>query len=65
MVAKLTVDFEENMNNGLHVKEAFDTLFNTVSKLVGLKDKRRLSAKDSNEALARLKAIDKVLQVIF
>ena len=65
LVAKLTVDFEENMNNDLHVKDAFDTLFNTVSKLVGLKDKRRSSAEDSNEALARLKAIDKVLQVIF
>jgi len=65
LVAKLTLDFEENMNNDPRVKDAFDTLFNTVSKLVTLKDKRKLSLKDSNEALAKLKAIDQVFQVIF
>ncbi len=65
LVAKLTVDFEENMNNDLHVKDAFDTLLDTVSKLAAFKDKRKLSVKDSNEATAKLKTIDQVLQVIF
>jgi cysteinyl-tRNA synthetase len=65
LVKKLRTDFEENMNNDLHVKAAFDSLYKTVLKLVKLKEKQRLSAEDSREALAKLKAIDYVLQVIF
>jgi cysteinyl-tRNA synthetase len=65
LVKKLGTDFEENMDNDLQVKAAFDSLYKTVSKLVKLKEKRRLSVEDSREALAKLKAIDYVLQVIF
>ena len=65
LVKKLRTDFEENMNNDLQVKAAFDSLYKTVSKLVRLKEKQRLSAEDSKEALVKLKAIDYVLQVIF
>lgn len=65
LVKKITEDFEENMNNDLHVKAAFDSLYETVSKLVKLKQKQHLSAKDSKEALEKLKAIDYVLQIIF
>ncbi len=65
LVAKLTVDFEKNMNNDLHVKDAFDELVNTVSKLATFKEKHELSVEDSNEAIAKLKAIDEVLRVIF
>ncbi len=65
LVKKITKDFEENMNNDLHVKDAFDSVYKTVSKLVKLKEKQRLSAEDSGEALAKLKAIDYVLQIIF
>ena len=65
LMAKLTLDFEENMNNNLQVKDAFDRLYTTVSKLVMLKNKSQLSLKDSNEAITKLKAIDQVFQVIF
>ncbi len=65
LVAKLELTFEENMNNDLQVKDAIDKLFTMTSKLVALKNKRKLSVKDSNEATARLEAIDQVLKVIF
>lgn len=61
LIAKLIVDFEKNMNNDLHIKEAFDSLFKNVSKLVMYK----LSVEEMNEIIVKLKAIDKVLQVIF
>ena len=53
------------MNNDLHVKDAFDALFKTVSKLVSLAEKGRLSFEDAKETVATLKSIDQVLQVIF
>lgn len=65
LVKKITEDFEENMNNDLHVKAAFDSLHTTLSKLVKLKEKKQSSAEDSKEALKKLKAVDYVLQVIF
>ncbi len=65
LVAKLAVDFEDSMNNDLHVKDAFDRLFHTVSRLVKVKDEGKLGVEDSREAIAKLKAIDQVLQVIF
>lgn len=65
LLAKLTADFEENMSNDLHIEEAFNLLFNTVYRLVILKEKRKLSKKNSNEAIAKLRQIDQVLQVIF
>ena len=65
LLAKLTADFEENMSNDLNIKEAFNLLFNTVSKLVILKEKRKLSKKNLNEAIAKLRLIDQVLQIIF
>lgn len=65
LVAKLTVDFEKNMNNDLHVKDAFDELVKTLSKLATLKEKHELSVEDSKRAMAKIRAIDQVLQVIF
>ncbi len=65
LIAKLAVDFEENMNNDLNVKDAIDQLFITVSKLFSFRDKGKLAVKDLNETAAKLKAIDQVLQVIF
>jgi len=65
LIAGLKKDFEENMNNDLHVKDAFDALFRTVSKLVSLAKKGKVSVKDAEEAIAELKSIDQVLQVIF
>jgi cysteinyl-tRNA synthetase len=65
LLKKLTEDFEENMNNDLQVKAAFDAVHKIVSNLVKLREKQMLSLEDSKEALAKLKAIDYVLQVIF
>jgi cysteinyl-tRNA synthetase len=65
LVNQIKSGFEENMNNDLQVKDAFDSLCGTVSSLVELKEKHELSVEDSKEALAKLKAIDYVLQAIF
>ena len=65
LVKKIKTDFEENMNNDLQVKSAFDSLYKIVSGLVKLKKENLLSLEDSKEALGKLKAIDYVLQVIF
>jgi len=65
LIAKLKNDFEENMNNDLHVKNAFDALFRTVSKLVSLTEKGEVSVEDAEESVAKLKSIDYVLKVIF
>jgi len=65
LIVRLREDFERNMNNDLHVKNAFDALFNTVSKLTALAEKGRVSAEDAEEAVATLRRLDQVLQVIF
>ena len=65
LVKKIKSDFEEHMNDDLQVKAAFDSLYDTVSSLVKLEEQKMLSAEDSKEALAELKAIDYVLQAIF
>lgn len=65
LIARLKTDFEINMNSDLHVKNAFDSLFKHVSKLVSLAEKGRVSAEDAEAALAELRRIDYVLQVIF
>ena len=65
LVNQIAAGFEENMNNDLNVKAAFDSVYMTVSSLVKLKEKQQLSMEDSKEALTKLKAIDYVLQAIF
>ena len=65
LVEKIRTDFETHMNNDLQVKDAFDALNITVSKLVELKAHNMLSDNDSEKAIEELKAIDYVLQAIF
>lgn len=65
LVEKIKTDFETRMNNDLQVKDAFDSLNITVSKLVELKEQNMLSDKDSEKAIEELKAIDYVIQTIF
>jgi len=65
LITELKKDFEENMNNNLHVKDAFDALFKTISKLVSQTEKGRVNREDAEEAITELKNIDQVLQVIF
>ena len=61
----LILSFNENMNNDLDVKTAFDELYETVSRLDGLIREERLSAEDANAAITNLRRVDGVLKVIF
>ena len=65
LVKDITTDFETKMNNDLQVKDAFDSLYKTVSCLVALKEKQMLSDEDRKEVLEKIKAIDYVLQAFF
>jgi cysteinyl-tRNA synthetase len=65
LVKRIKIDFEKHMNNDLNIKTAFDSLYETVSNLVKLKEKKMLSLKDSKKALEQLKAIDYIFQSFF
>ncbi len=65
LIAQLKKDFEENMNNDLHLKDAFDALFKTVSQLVSQAEKSKVNAEEAKEAVTTLRNIDQVLQVVF
>ena len=51
------------MNNDLDVKTAFDSLYETISKLY--KKRESLSVKDVKNIMDDLRRIDSVLQFIF
>ncbi len=57
--------FETRMNNDLDAKAAFDCVFQTISKLDALRRNRKLCSEDADRALANLRKVDEVLQVIF
>jgi len=65
LAGSLVSSFEENMNNDLDVKAAFDELYETVYKLDGLMKEARLSAEDANAAINGLHRIDNVLRIVF
>jgi cysteinyl-tRNA synthetase len=65
LATRIVSSFEENMDNNLGVKAAFDELFRIISALHELKKQGKLSLEDANAARANLKKIDSVLQVIF
>lgn len=65
LVAQLKSDFEEHMNNDLHVRKAFDAVFEGVSKLAKLIEKGEVRSEESEAAVAGLKEIDQVLKVMF
>lgn len=65
LVSEITTSFEENMNNDLDIKNAFDDLLRVISKLNRLKRKGKLAVEYAKAAVANLKKIDQVLQVIF
>ena len=65
LIDALRENFEENMNNDLHVKKAFNAIFTIVSKLAALEERDKVSRQDAEEAIAVLKNLDRVLQVIF
>jgi hypothetical protein len=53
------------MDNDLDVKDAFDKLYESVSKLHKLLVQRKLSAKDAKAAIDGLHRVDSVLRVMF
>jgi cysteinyl-tRNA synthetase len=61
LIHDLTGKFEEQMDNDLNVKGAFDNVCKTVSKI----SKRRISDDDRERIVQELRKIDSVLQVIF
>lgn len=65
LITRLKKDFEANMNSDLQVKNAFDAMFKTISELISLAEKDRVSAEDARAAVNVLKDIDQVLQVVF
>jgi cysteinyl-tRNA synthetase len=65
LVASIISRFEENMDNNLDVKGAFDELFSIISALHELKKQGKLSLEEANAAIDNLKKIDSVLQIIF
>jgi len=60
---KIKVDFEDNMNNDLDVKSAFDCLITTVNELY--KTKATLGVKDIKNILEAVHKVDSVLNFIF
>ena len=60
---KITTDFEDNMNNDLDVRSAFDNLYQTISKIHEIRQK--LTEKEIKNVLSSLHKIDGVLQFIF
>jgi cysteinyl-tRNA synthetase len=65
LAASIISRFEENMDNDLDVKAAFDTLYTTVAALHKLMKHGKLSAKEAKAAMSGLRKVDSVLQVIF
>jgi cysteinyl-tRNA synthetase len=65
LATSLVSGFETHMDDDLGVKAAFDELFSAVSALLELKKQDELSPEDAKAAVASLKKVDSVLQVIF
>jgi cysteinyl-tRNA synthetase len=65
LVNRIVLGFESCMNEDLGVKGAFDELFSVVSALHEFKKQGELGSEDAKAAVANLKKVDSVLQVIF
>jgi cysteinyl-tRNA synthetase len=65
LVERLRPDFESHMNDDLQVKQAFDSLFITVSELERLAAASRLRPADARRALREIRKIDTVLNAVF
>jgi cysteinyl-tRNA synthetase len=65
LTARIIPSFEAYMDDDLRVKDAFDELFSIISALHDFKKQGRLGLEDAKAAVANLKKIDSVLQIIF
>jgi cysteinyl-tRNA synthetase len=62
-VGRLTSEFEAHMNNDLDVKDAFDSLYRTVTEIH--QKSATLTDEEIKNVLADLRRIDGVLECIF
>jgi len=60
---RLKLDFEKNLDNDLHVKQAFDSIFHTLSQLARFARTSRVASADAKGIISTLRGIDSVLQV--
>lgn len=60
---RLKLDFEKNLDNDLHVKQAFDSIFHTLSQLARFARTNRVTSADAKGIISTLRSIDSVLQV--
>jgi cysteinyl-tRNA synthetase len=65
LIARIVSGFEAHMDDDLGVKAAFDEIFGVVSALHELKKQGKLGLEDAKSAVANLKKIDSVLQIVF
>jgi len=65
LVKEIVSRFEKNMNDDLRVREAFDDVSHVVSRLYELNKGGRLRYEDAQAALANLRRIDQVFQILF
>jgi cysteinyl-tRNA synthetase len=65
IVKDMVRSFEECLNNDLDITCAFDDLYESIGKLVSLKEDGKLNENDSKNAINHLKKIDEILQIIF
>jgi cysteinyl-tRNA synthetase len=65
LAVRIVSDFKACMDDDLGVKAAFDELFSVISALHALKKQGELGLEDAKAAVANLKKVDSVLQVVF
>jgi cysteinyl-tRNA synthetase len=65
LIEGLSIAFEENMNNDLNVKNAFDKLYAITKTLYSQKKRGKIGDNDSEIISAKIRKIDEVLKVIF
>ncbi len=65
LAVSIVSGFEEDMDNDLDVKAAFDALYATVAALHKLMKQGKLSAEEAKAAVNGLRRVNSVLQVIF
>jgi cysteinyl-tRNA synthetase len=63
LIDSIVPGFENGMNNDLGVKVAFDSLYEAISKLHGIRNP--LSVENQKNLLSELRRVDSVLQCIF
>ena len=64
LVRDLQTGFEKSMNDDLNVKDAFDSLYTTLSRLAEKTTAGHLAQKDAQTAHSRLRTIDRVLHLL-